>query len=71
MWRLLSESIVPRHRFHEHARFTVGDDTFEVGPGDVVKGPAAVPHAYENIGPGRLRTVDIHLSREWMQTDLV
>ena len=52
------------------ARFTVGDDTFEAGAGDVVKDPAAVPHAYENIGPRRLRTIDIHLNREWVQTNL-
>lgn len=52
------------------ARFTVGADTFVVEAGDVVKGPAAVPHAYQNLGPGRLRTIDIHLSRTWIQTDL-
>lgn len=52
------------------ARFTVGDATFDAGAGDVVMGPAAVPHKYENLGPGRLRSTDIHLSREWIQTDL-
>lgn len=52
------------------ARFTVGDETFDVEAGDVVKGPAAVPHKYENLGPGRLRSTDIHLSRVWIQTDL-
>ncbi|WGH79528.1 cupin domain-containing protein [Jannaschia ovalis] len=52
------------------ARFTVGERVFEAGAGDVVMGPATVPHRYENIGPGRLETIDIHLSREWIQTDL-
>lgn len=52
------------------ARITVGADRFDVSEGDIVTGPANVPHKYENLGPGRLRTTDIHLSREWIQTDL-
>lgn len=52
------------------ARFTVGDETFDAEAGDVVTGPAAVAHKYHNLGPGRLRSIDIHLSREWVQTDL-
>ncbi len=51
-------------------RFTVGDERIEAVEGDVVKGPANVPHKYENAGPGSLRTIDIHLSREWIQSDL-
>ena len=50
--------------------FAEGERVFEAGAGDVVMGPATVPHRYENIGPGRLETIDIHLSREWIQTDL-
>ena len=52
------------------ARFIVGSETFDAEAGDVVKGPAAVPHKYRNLGPGPLRTIDIHLSRTWVQTDL-
>ncbi|MEQ6248081.1 cupin domain-containing protein [Sulfitobacter sp. HNIBRBA3233] len=52
------------------ARFTVGDESFDVEQGDVVMGPAAVPHKYKNLGPGKLRSIDIHLSRTWIQTDL-
>lgn len=53
------------------ARFTIGDQKIEAEKGDVLMGPAAVPHKYENLGPGRLESIDIHLSREWIQTDLV
>lgn len=53
------------------ARFTIGDQVIDAGEGDVLMGPAAVPHKYENLGPGRLESTDIHLSRDWIQTDLV
>lgn len=53
-----------------NARFRIGDEVIEAGEGDVLMGPANVPHAYENLGPGTLETTDIHLSREWIQTDL-
>ncbi|EPX80173.1 cupin domain-containing protein [Litoreibacter arenae] len=53
------------------ARFTIGDEVIEASEGDVLMGPAAVPHKYENLGPGRLESIDIHLSRDWIQTDLV
>lgn len=52
------------------AQFTVGTENFVAEAGDTVMGPAAVPHKYKNLGPGRLRSIDIHLSREWIQTDL-
>ncbi|MES2042776.1 MAG: cupin domain-containing protein [Pseudomonadota bacterium] len=52
------------------ARFFVGDAVIEASAGEVVLGPAAVPHRFENIGPGRLQTIDIHHSPEWIQTDL-
>lgn len=52
------------------ARFTIGERRIEAGEGDVLLGPAAVPHKYENLGPGRLESIDVHLSREWIQTDL-
>ena len=44
------------------ARFTVGDKTIDAEAGDVVLGPANIPHGYQNLGPGRLESLDIHLS---------
>ena len=42
------------------ATFTVGEDTIEVGAGQVVVAPAGVPHRFVNTGTGPLRQVDIH-----------
>jgi len=53
------------------ALFTIGDKKIEASAGDILMGPAAVPHKYENLGPGRLQSTDIHLSPEWIQTDLI
>ncbi len=52
------------------ARFTVGDQVIDAEAGDVVFGPANVPHGYQNLGPGRLDSLDIHLSSEWIQFNL-
>lgn len=52
------------------ARFTVGDATIEAGAGEIVFGPAGMPHKFESLGPGRLQTIDIHHSPHWIQTDL-
>ena len=52
------------------ALFTVGDRQFEVSTGDVVFGPAEIPHKFRNLGPGRLDTVDIHHSDRWIQKNL-
>ena len=52
------------------ARFFVGDTVLDASAGEVVFGPAGVPHKFENLGPGRLQTIDIHHSPEWIQTDL-
>jgi mannose-6-phosphate isomerase-like protein (cupin superfamily) len=52
------------------ARFFVGETTIDAAAGDVVFGPAGVPHRFENLGPGRLQTIDIHHSPRWIQTDL-
>ena len=52
------------------ARFTVGDKVIDAEAGDVVLGPANVPHGYQNLGPGRLDSLDIHLSPEWIQYNL-
>ncbi|AXC48641.1 cupin domain-containing protein [Paracoccus suum] len=53
-----------------HARFHVGETTIDAAAGEVVFGPAAIPHRFENLGPGRLQTIDIHHSPTWIQTDL-
>ena len=55
------------HIIEGRARFTVGDNTFEAEAGSLVIGPANVPHAYKNLGPGRLDSVDVHLNSEWIQ----
>lgn len=52
------------------ALFTVGEEKIEAAAGDVVFGPANVPHKFHNVGPGRLETTDIHVSDRWVQTDL-
>ncbi len=52
------------------ARFTIGEDKIDAGEGDILMGPANVPHKYENLGPGPLESTDIHLSERWIQTDL-
>lgn len=52
------------------ARFTVGNEIIDAEAGDVVLGPANIPHGYQNLGPGRLDSLDIHLSSEWIQYNL-
>ena len=52
------------------ARFFLGDAVIDAIAGDVVLGPKGVPHRFENSGPGRLQTIDIHHSPRWIQTDL-
>ncbi len=52
------------------ALFTIGDSKIEAARGDILLGPANVPHKFHNLGPGRLETTDIHLSDRWVQQDL-
>lgn len=52
------------------ARFFVGGEALDAAAGKVVLGPAGVPHRFENLGPGRLQTIDVHHSPQWIQTDL-
>ena len=52
------------------ARFFVGDEVIDAGAGEAVLGPAGLPHRFENLGPGRLQTIDVHHSPRWIQTDL-
>ncbi len=52
------------------ALFTIGEEKIEAEAGDILLGPANIPHKYHNLGPGVLESTDIHLSPEWIQTDL-
>ena len=53
-----------------NAQFTIGDETIEAEAGDILLAPAGTPHKFENIGPGRLETTDIHVSPEYIQENL-
>jgi mannose-6-phosphate isomerase-like protein (cupin superfamily) len=52
------------------ALFTVGNERFKCEAGQIVFGPAGIPHKFTNLGPGRLETTDIHVSDRFIQTDL-
>lgn len=52
------------------ALFMVGDQRIEADAGDILLGPANVPHKFCNLGPGRLETTDIHMSARFIQTNL-
>jgi len=52
------------------ALFIVGDEQIEATEGQVVFGPANIPHKFINLGPGRLETTDIHVSQHFEQEDL-
>lgn len=52
------------------ALFTIGTNKIEAVAGDVLFGPRDIPHKFQNLGPGRLETTDIHLSPRWIQTNL-
>ena len=58
------------HILKGRAEFTVGSKKITAEEGAIVIGPPNVPHAYKNLGPGRLDTLDIHLHEEWIQYDL-
>jgi mannose-6-phosphate isomerase-like protein (cupin superfamily) len=53
------------------ATYTLGDETLVANTGDIVVGPANVPHKFVNNGPGVLRQIDIHASgqfvTEWLE----
>jgi mannose-6-phosphate isomerase-like protein (cupin superfamily) len=48
------------------ATFTIGGNTLEVHAGQVIIASANVPHGFINSGEGRLKQVDIHLSKEFI-----
>ncbi|NNF76851.1 MAG: cupin domain-containing protein [Rhizobiales bacterium] len=52
------------------ALFTIGEEKIEAEAGEILMGPANIPHKYTNLGPGLLETTDIHVSNRWIQTDL-
>jgi mannose-6-phosphate isomerase-like protein (cupin superfamily) len=53
-----------------HVLVRVGDESLEGGAGDIVIGPADVPHGFTNRGPGPARLVCIHAAPE-MKTEWV
>jgi mannose-6-phosphate isomerase-like protein (cupin superfamily) len=57
------------------ALFVAGDEERTVGPGEVVVVPAGTPHKFRNVGDGRLRQIDIHVSSrfstEWLEAELL
>ncbi|MBF9029172.1 cupin domain-containing protein [Rhodobacterales bacterium HKCCE3408] len=52
------------------ALFTIGETRIEAVGGDILIGPAHVPHKFVNLDDARLETTDIHLSDRWIQTNL-
>ena len=67
-----------RHPYEEtfivqkgEARFTIGDETIEAGPGRIVVAPAGTPHRFVNTGRGPLRQINIHpvprMETEWLE----
>jgi len=50
--------------------FTLGDESLEVGAGELVVVPPGVPHSFKNTGEGVLKQIDIHVSpsfsTEWL-----
>jgi mannose-6-phosphate isomerase-like protein (cupin superfamily) len=68
-----------RHAYEEifvilegQARFTVGSETIDARPGQVVIVKPRVAHKFVNSGSGRLRQIDIHASdrfvTEWLES---
>ena len=53
-----------------HASFTVGPSTIDAIAPRTLVAQANVPHGFVNVGDGRLKQVDIHLSptfiTEWL-----
>lgn len=75
--RIGAGPVLHRHPYDEvfivrqgHARFTIGAETIDARAGDILLAPAGTPHKFENLGPGRLESTDIHLSPRYIQEDL-
>jgi len=52
------------------ALFTVGDQQMKAEAGQIVFGPANIPHKYVNLGPGRLEMTDLHVADRFAQENL-
>lgn len=52
------------------ARFTIGNEIREVNAGGVVVIPVNTPHRFVNAGGDILRSIDIHASPKFIQTNL-
>lgn len=53
-----------------HARIVAGDETFDVGPGDIAVVPGGVAHKFTNLGPDRLVIFCVHQAGTMVQEDL-
>ncbi len=53
-----------------NARVTVNDEVIDAGSGDILVGPAEVPHMFKNLGPDNLEIICIHPSPRFIQEDL-
>lgn len=52
------------------SRMVVGNETREVGTGDILVVKARTPHGFVNIGEGVLKQVDVHLNPIFKQQNL-
>jgi mannose-6-phosphate isomerase-like protein (cupin superfamily) len=52
------------------ATFTIAGQTLISGEGDVLLAPANTPHKFINSGEGRLRSINIHPSKEIIQVQV-
>jgi len=66
-----------RHEYDEifvvlrgNGLFKIGDRIIEASAGDVLFGPARLPHKFKNNGIEPLETLDIHLNDRWIQENL-
>lgn len=48
------------------ATYTVGTTTLEARAGQIIIAPADTPHKFINSGEGKLKQVDIHLSKRFI-----
>jgi len=77
-WMTLPPDEGPKLHFHPYAEifivqegraiFTLGESTLEVDAGNIMIGPANVPHKFTNAGQEVLRMVTIHPSSHTIGT---
>ena len=55
------------------ATFTIGSTTLEAHAGQIIIAPPDMPHKFMNSGNGRLKQIDIHVSRQfitdWLESE--